>query len=747
MMKNPRTMIFDWKNTFVLLLGASEFKDDSIHDIPNVKANIRELRKILRNPDIIGIQNIVDALDLTKQNTLKRLSSVLDNANRIDKTLIVYYAGHGIMSPENGYKVYLATKDIDNKNPDIDGIGLDYLAGKIKNCFAGRKILILDACHSGQIVGLMSNVHNLYSTNLDKVLSASNNQDVQGVYVLASAGENEVSLYPVDKPNEPTFFTGKFIDILQNGLNTAHEFISMDEIFKELYHHARLNKFPEPIKRSHDLSGDFKIALNKQYSSEKKELSLLIQNRASLQAISEFAEKINNPELKMAAADYIYQTKELNAWKRAHKKDVESAYRQFLRAFPGSRFEAEANKQLQKISDQEDWYWVKKENKPETYKEYLRKYPAGMFATTARKKILHLRDEERWLQAFATNTRKSFIDYLTDFHSGEHYDEAIQKIEDLKPKSNLLIFKSKQESVDILLFKAEMSEAKGNNKDAREYYAAALKLAPANPFLKSRLVALRGIKSEKEQKAKPKVRIVWPKVTRFTVLLLIFSLILIFAINYRSDDTFSYTQEMLQKAKTEANEKRFDAALLTITELSKTNNSDSIMRYKSFYEAKLEALNEKLAIWLQDFEWYTQHDEFGKASSIIDSLSANHFPNDKLIILNEKLEIRKKNLIHTYLRKADLLAETEESYLSALNHYQQALAYSPSNALLKNRIKQLNEKLDDAFNKHIKRAKLFMKSRIGKLDAQRELDKALLLKPNDAELINLLDELSANENY
>ena len=56
----------DHNNTFVLLIGASDFPEDSsITPIPNVRANIKQFKQCLLDPDVIGIPdaNIIESLN------------------------------------------------------------------------------------------------------------------------------------------------------------------------------------------------------------------------------------------------------------------------------------------------------------------------------------------------------------------------------------------------------------------------------------------------------------------------------------------------------------------------------------------------------------------------------------------------------------------------------------------------------------------------------------------------------------
>src|SRR6185369_14438546 len=101
--------LIDHNNTFVLLVGSSEFPDDkTLNPIPNVISNINKLKEILINQNIVGIPetNIADSLNENRSQIEKKLKDISDKTKNKKNTLLVYYSGHGILSSLD-YKLYL----------------------------------------------------------------------------------------------------------------------------------------------------------------------------------------------------------------------------------------------------------------------------------------------------------------------------------------------------------------------------------------------------------------------------------------------------------------------------------------------------------------------------------------------------------------------------------------------------------------------------------------------------------------
>ncbi len=90
---------------------------------------------------------IITDKEATKENILK-VKSKLQNST-INDVVIVFYAGHGILDWDMDY--YLATTDIDFIMPSKKGLKYDLLEGLLSNIPARKKMLLIDACHSGEV--------------------------------------------------------------------------------------------------------------------------------------------------------------------------------------------------------------------------------------------------------------------------------------------------------------------------------------------------------------------------------------------------------------------------------------------------------------------------------------------------------------------------------------------------------------------------------------------------------------------
>lgn len=179
---------------------------------------------------------IITDKDATKNNILK----VKENLKKstINDVVIVFYAGHGILDWDMDY--YLATNDIDFIMPSEKGLKYDLLEGLLQGIPARKKMLLIDACHSGEVDkddDLSENNSNTDNDNNSKtrgaeelagdknILGQSSFELMKNMFadirkgtgstIISSAGGSEYA-YESDKTKN-----GIFTYILINGIRTG----------------------------------------------------------------------------------------------------------------------------------------------------------------------------------------------------------------------------------------------------------------------------------------------------------------------------------------------------------------------------------------------------------------------------------------------------------------------------------------------------------------------------------------------
>ncbi|WP_165917318.1 caspase family protein [Flaviaesturariibacter aridisoli] len=128
-------------------IGIDRFRQRE-HNLRYSVKDIRDLALLLKAKYGRRIQ--IDTL-FNEQVTTERvraLKSRLASSREIDK-IILAYSGHGLLS--NAYDYFLSTYDVDFAQPQERGLPYDALESLLDSIPARQKLLLIDACHSGEV--------------------------------------------------------------------------------------------------------------------------------------------------------------------------------------------------------------------------------------------------------------------------------------------------------------------------------------------------------------------------------------------------------------------------------------------------------------------------------------------------------------------------------------------------------------------------------------------------------------------
>ncbi|MBL7811991.1 MAG: caspase family protein [Bacteroidetes bacterium] len=131
--------------TWTIHIGAGKFADSSMNlryaakdasDLKNFFQTRKNVRSLLLTDDQVTRKNL-----LALRDTLLR--------TKPGDRVIVTYSGHGVLS--RNYDYFLSTSETDFENPENTCISYSDLLGILDSIPARHKLLLLDACHSGDI--------------------------------------------------------------------------------------------------------------------------------------------------------------------------------------------------------------------------------------------------------------------------------------------------------------------------------------------------------------------------------------------------------------------------------------------------------------------------------------------------------------------------------------------------------------------------------------------------------------------
>lgn len=129
-------------------IGTNQFAD-STHNLRWCVRDIRDLAAALATK--FGKQFVlVDTLFNEKVNreSVQSIKKKLLQAGINDK-VIISFSGHGLLSGSMDY--YLSTYNVNFQKPELEGLPYELLENLLDSLSARKKLLLLDACHSGEV--------------------------------------------------------------------------------------------------------------------------------------------------------------------------------------------------------------------------------------------------------------------------------------------------------------------------------------------------------------------------------------------------------------------------------------------------------------------------------------------------------------------------------------------------------------------------------------------------------------------
>ena len=129
-------------------IGINDFADSS-YNLKWCVQDIKDLTVTMRNKygDQLVVLDTLYNERVTVEN-VKALKQKLLNTGINDK-VIISYSGHGLLSKD--YDYYLSAYNINFKKPEEGGIPYDDIEKLLDSIPARQKLLLLDACHSGEV--------------------------------------------------------------------------------------------------------------------------------------------------------------------------------------------------------------------------------------------------------------------------------------------------------------------------------------------------------------------------------------------------------------------------------------------------------------------------------------------------------------------------------------------------------------------------------------------------------------------
>ncbi|GAA0920308.1 caspase family protein [Streptomyces thermoalcalitolerans] len=231
---------------------AGVFKQTSGSDLPNLPAvenNIRALAGVLRDPKVWGLppERCVELPQPTRDAFLSAVGSAGTTAT---DTLLVYFAGHGVIHPATD-RLYLALPDF-RSGGEYGTRAVRY--GDLQDLLgeprirARHKVIILDTCFG--------------ATAFEDSVGA-NTLKTRGACTLVSSDVTETSRAP--RGTEYTSYTARLISTLRHGIEGEEETLTLQAIHQRVSERLRSANISTPRILSVDDTALVRIARNRAY--------------------------------------------------------------------------------------------------------------------------------------------------------------------------------------------------------------------------------------------------------------------------------------------------------------------------------------------------------------------------------------------------------------------------------------------------------------------------------------------------
>jgi S-DNA-T family DNA segregation ATPase FtsK/SpoIIIE len=243
--------LIDGSSSRAVLIGASEFIDPALPDLPAVLNNLDDLEEVLTDKSRTGLPP-EHCTVLRDPNDPDSLGEALEAAaGQAQDMLLVYYAGHGLLDRNN--ELYLSVPRSRRKRASLSAIPFGYIREVMRDSPAANRIMILDCCFSGRAIDdAMSDASSILSGQID----------ITGTYTLTSTSANAPALAP--DGSRWTAFTGELLRLFREGVAEPVEWLTLDLIYRHLRSALARQGLPQPEQRGTQTAGLAALTRNPQ---------------------------------------------------------------------------------------------------------------------------------------------------------------------------------------------------------------------------------------------------------------------------------------------------------------------------------------------------------------------------------------------------------------------------------------------------------------------------------------------------
>lgn len=331
-----------------MLVGTHAYRH--LPDLPAVDRNVRRLAALLADPEVGGLPRGHVTTVVQPESADDVLEALSEAAREASDLLLVYFAGHGLVSPvDEGLDLALAAT---KQEQTFRRLRYEDVRAVLRDARHVRaKAVLLDCCFAGRaLVGAMGPaVPGQELAGLSRI---------EGTYLLAAASATKTALAPPGA--EYTAFSGELIALLEDGVAEGAAYLDLAVVHDCLQARLRERGYPVPQQRNDGDGSRIVLARNRweaATSAAGKELSdeLRALLGAQQRAATDFPYKLYGAPLSALATVYVrQQTRMAGAEQADRAREFRGPKSTILNAVLGERGRAALGTRSHAILDEDD---------------------------------------------------------------------------------------------------------------------------------------------------------------------------------------------------------------------------------------------------------------------------------------------------------------------------------------------------------------------------------------------------------
>ncbi|MEO0647575.1 MAG: SUMF1/EgtB/PvdO family nonheme iron enzyme [Cyanobacteria bacterium J06650_10] len=207
---------------YALLIGVSDYTDDSLQALPAATQDAAELGRVLEMAELGGFEAVQLLLNPTREEMAVTVERWLAE-RQADELALLFFSGHGVKDERRSLHFATGnTQKVNNRLMRATAFAARTLNDFLKDCRAKQQVVILDCCFSGAFGELQP--RDVGELELERQLAA------EGRVVLTSTSSVDYAFE--EKGSELSAYTRYLVEGIEKGTaaRSGSEFVTVEDL-------------------------------------------------------------------------------------------------------------------------------------------------------------------------------------------------------------------------------------------------------------------------------------------------------------------------------------------------------------------------------------------------------------------------------------------------------------------------------------------------------------------------------------